>query len=225
MKRHFLTLGIITILCGCSESNKQTFPPDGSVFTKNFIQIYKIPSDIKLWSFSERYIAITFEGKEITNDDSGVKAQYDNLAEKYQDLSYNDYLPRYSTRAIGKEYVSIDIICNKDFDESHGAGTSLNGIVKICANSYQKFITSGYDDSFESPKLPDEFSVLGFYNGKGRYPIFKYLNEITEEDLVLFEPEIYLFFESIPVAGKYEFTISINSRDDVVSEKVIIDFE
>ena len=225
MKKYVLMAGLIALMCSCSESNvPAASPPDGKVFTKNFIQTYVIPSDIALVSPANGCIAIVFDGDTVENTDE--KSEYDNLAEKYQDLSYNDYLARYSTQAIGKEFSAIDIVCDNDFDESHSAGMPLNDIVKIRANSFQKFIKSGYDDSFESPELPGESSNFGFYNGKGHYPIYKSLNDVTEEDLVLIEPTVYLLFESGPaVAGWYGFTINVNSSNDILSKKINLYFE
>jgi hypothetical protein len=227
MKRLKILFVISTIAfsCGCTTNTWPNGPIDGAGFTKNFIQTYTIPSDLALRFYAGKYIEIIFEGEDLHNIGPRERTAYDDLAEKYMDLSYNRRTVHFSTRAIGKEYSRIDIICNKRFDESHDAGESLNDIVKICANSFRNYIKSNYDDSFKSPDLPREFFGLYLYRSQGHYPIFKFLDQVTKEDLILIETTVYLYFTSKPVAGEYEFTITISSDEEPLSKTLTVNFK
>lgn len=222
MRQVILLIMVFSFLFGCSDNNNDQRPPDGSVFSENFIQSYVIPSKIALGNTARGYISVKFIGQEIKNTDMFAKSDYDKLATRYDDLAYNSNLVKNSTCAIGKEYLEIKIFCNKAIDDNHNAGESLNDVVKLCGNSFKEYIASKYDANFKSPTIPSEFEGLDFYNGKGASPVFKLLSEVTANDLILVEPELYLLLPDILESGDYEFTVTVTSSNEILSEKIIV---
>lgn len=56
-----------TLLCGCHTGSSTVPPPDGSVFSENFVQIYLMNEAMTLSQHAERYIRIDFQGDLISN--------------------------------------------------------------------------------------------------------------------------------------------------------------
>ncbi len=202
--------------------------PDGKVISPNFVQVYMIPDRIELYALDsphERYISVAFSGTKYNNRQASMMVEFDKLAQKYNDLSYNEKLFPNTNLALGTDYSSVRITCDKPFDEGHPAGKSLGDVVWLCANSYKMFIESGYDTSY---KFPDYVDDHWFFDRKtGLYPVFKVLDEVMVEDLTLIEPSPVLYFSETPEApGDYLFTIEILSDEaPKLSGKVTVAFK
>ena len=209
MKTKLLILAFVGLMCSCTISTSR--PPDGTVFSKNFVQTYYIPSEIEMYQGGDEepyrnYACMEFQGERFYRKDD---VKYNALAEKYNDMSYNGRVIPGINEALGVEYSAINITCDVAFDEEHPAGESLGDVVMLCATSFKKFIESGYGKNGRD-NYPDELNdAWWFGNMFGMSPVFKLLNEVTREDLILVEPTMYLYFTKIPAPGEYEFTINV----------------
>lgn len=111
------------------------------------------------------------------------------------------------------DFVSIDILCNDDWDNNHPTGSSLKDITQFIAVSIAPFINTGYKFCDYSSKTLSPFfdKVYPFasadYGERDEYPVDKLLKDITINDLHLlgcgdrFNPEINHFCDLfIPVS-------------------------
>ncbi len=224
-KPGLLILAIAALALGCGPKR---IIPDGMESSRNFVQVYIIPSEIFLYAADaprNRYIGVVFIGHQVNNRQVSMKEEYDRLAEKYDDTTYDGKLFPDSNRALGRDISAINITCDTAFDEDHPAGESLGDVVMLCANSYKMFVESGYDRSYTFPGYVDEHWC--FERKIGLYPIFKPLEDVTRDDLVLIEPAIFLYFAEVPAPGDYEFSIEVRSGEDEESltGKVTVSFE
>ena len=84
------------------------------------------------------------------NSSGAEKEVYDSLCRKHNDLHYNQYrsFPKevndYSVTYNCRDFLSIEVVCDKDVDEQHRAGASLCDIVRFMSWSPYKYLASGY---------------------------------------------------------------------------------
>ncbi len=137
-----------------------------------------------------------------------AKEKYEELCIKNGDTSYNkeDRLRpewdntsgKYTSYVYVQNFVAIDVVSNRDFDENHPAGTSLADIVKYSCHSYWGFVSGGYKD-FDST-----------------YYLSGYLNEMPEEGLRLITVSwpIILQFPPIPPTAEGVHTLTVTLTTD-----------
>ncbi len=221
---------LLAFACGCSDSKEPQVhveAPDGTVFTNNFIQAYRVPERLAGEAAADGYLRLAFDGRILRNTetDAAARAEYDLLSVKYGDTAFDGYLVPHSTEALGTVCTAIDIVCDKAFDEAHAAGASLGDLVKVCAVSFRKFVSEGYAPARAGEAFPAEFDGLGFYNGLGAAPLFAKLTELKPDDLTLIEPEFYLFFTKKPQAGRYVFSIAVRTENGDLKAEVPVEFK
>lgn len=221
---------LFAFACGCSDSEGPQVhaeAPDGTVFTKNFIQAYVVPERLTGKATPDGCLRLAFDGRTLRNTetDAAGRAEYDLLSAKFGDDSYDGYLVPHSTEALGVDCSAIDIVCDKAFDQTHAAGASLGDLVKVCAVSFRDFIAGGYDRTSAGAAFPAEFDGLGFYNGLGAAPLFKKLTELRPEELTLIGPEVCLYFTTKPEAGQYRFTVTVRTGRSDLKTEVSANFE
>ena len=210
MKTKLLILALAGMMCGCATSTSEL--PDSSSFSVNLIQEYIMPSGVRAYQYEREYICMEFRGRSVDYRGEESGPEYQALAEKYNDLSYNRNVVGPFPQVLGVEYSAIDVTCNVALGEEYPAGKSLGDMIKLCAISWARYIANGYDHTLINPPL-EPYSVWWF-EGVREYPVFKFLNEVTREDLILVEPTMYLYFTKTPPAGEYEFTINVLLGED-----------
>ncbi len=163
------------------------------------------------------------------------KEFFDDAAEKYGDRYYNDtvYLDHsgnISCEPLATPIVSIEVVCDRDFDGSHTAGTPLNDILIFRSSSPKKFIDSGYKDVFDWTGIDEEYEYhvrdlyLSGLKGGFLHPVVKRLDEITTEDMTLLVGQcgyrcsaanlFLLTFDTPPTeSGSYDCTVTIRFED------------
>ena len=68
---------------------------------------------------------------------------FKDLSARHNDTNYQkELIPGFA--CFYKDFVSIDVICNEDFDDNHKAGTSIADIVRYQARSPFRWISNGY---------------------------------------------------------------------------------
>ena len=165
------------------------------------------------------------------------KEKYDQLCIKHNDLSYNqDHIiigdpPRdyESVTHFECDFTKITVTTDKDFDETHPAGTDLSDVVRFMSWSPCKYILSGYSDYYHYDKsdVSDAFDTMMrrslskecFNEDMEYFPIDKLVKDLTADDLILvgYNPLAYLgmlYFDKLPSEqGEYEIAVSIKTDD------------
>ena len=127
--------------------------------------------------------------------------RYEEYCRKRGDVSYEQRVlvhkggsiftgPTYLT----EDFVSVAVISDTDYDESHPAGTNLSDICRFMAFSPYPFIASGYRNRFDygTSSISEEFCEFAQANYGSLpdeefacHPIDKPLSDVTLEDLKL----------------------------------------
>ena len=155
------------------------------------------------------------------------------MCRKHNDLSYNQKISvinGYVFTAqtfLSEDFDSIKVTSDKDYDEKHPAGESLNDLCRFVAFSPYKFISSGYKDYYNYSKdnVSKTLAKLAGYFGisEGQkltcHPIDKMLSDVTAKDLILLGydnpyPLFRLHFESKPVvSGEHQITVEVRTDE------------
>ena len=210
------------LLVGCSTEIIE--PIGGADFSKSFIQVYIIPDETTVCAFEneKNAIFISFEGENILYGEE----PFASFSEHYGDTSYNRKIVHFINRAVADEYISLDIVCDKDFGDNHPAGTSLNDITELYGTSYFNYIQSGYEEKFnwnDAPEELEEFSMIGTWSS-AHFPVKKLLSELMPSDLILLNRYAYLKFTEEPSSGEYLFTITFRTADKMLSKDVTVNY-
>lgn len=214
----------ILLLVGCNEHTNTPLAPDGSVYSENFVQLYLINDRISLSSQLDRYITIEFKGKLISNRVEADREEYKRVSDQFGDNYYNGTLLANCNYAIANKIEGISIVCNSEFDSTHGIGESLGDLVKICAVTCYDYIQNGYKLA-NSESYPGAFKNLILNNGNGYQPVFKFLDAFKAEDSMLSDTVCYLYFTEMPEkSGEYVFQVSVRSAGIVQTEEITLSF-
>ncbi len=197
---------LIPLFMGCDTGN------NGMGFSKNFIDSYLIPNEIFTWIPVLKIEFLRWHG--IMTDTTITEwADFKTYSEKYGDTHYNRNKAQ-PIVVIADPLTSISIVSDKDYDELHPAGTPLDDVAVLFAFSPYKFIQNDYkDDEDEVPNWMyeyNEYYTVGGTHGFKR--IFKYLNELTQEDMTLLDVHSFqiIFPENNPVSGEiHNLTVTI----------------
>jgi hypothetical protein len=161
------------------------------------------------------------------------RALYDELCEKYGDMSYNreefvsigfkPSFPAYSP-------ASIEIVSGADFDDEHPAGTSLADIVTYDGYSSKPFIDSGYQMYYWEDK--GRFYYHEGTHEKPYYPVNKKVSELTAEDLTLIYGTGYLlaychlYFPVPTLSKQHNIKVTLtDERGKKFSDTITMNFE
>lgn len=140
------------------------------------------------------------------SSDSTKFARYKKYVEFYGDTTYHSMHFIDESAACASPLSSITVVADRDFDETHPAGTVLNDLFQISYPRFYQYIKSGY-----KPKT--------------RMNSFQ-LDSICElavfKDISLFAQYTTLIFKSTPATpGKYTFTVTFDfGADPLTGEKV-----
>lgn len=145
--------------------------------------------------------------------------KYVELCDRYHDVTYTAvrtfplYVSEYGFRYLMDNIVSIDVVTETNYDAEHPAGSSLNDICVLEAESPYKHIKSGYTLTHDWPKA----EVGQRQKDKGSIPFSKPLTECTAEDMILMGDGAYslckIKLEKMPTAGsKQLITITLTEE-------------
>jgi hypothetical protein len=227
MKTLSTALFALLFLCFSScQIETEPVTEGGSVFSKSFVNYF-----IKTTSIAGDYyndcqaIRIVAKGDVVSNQKS---AEFIELIDHFGDNAYNRRRMTHPYPAIANEFDAIEITSNKDFSEDLSAGASLAGVLKLLAISPAKYIKSKYTEPFKwAENEPEEFKGLSFNNDRGYYPVFKTVSELTAEDMLLINPDLFfLRFTEIPSINKeHTFIITLKYGGKSLSTNVDVVFE
>ena len=194
MKKIFTYLLIclcILFLTACPYTGAET------IRMRSFVTGFGEPAAFRMELTDRNNIALYWEGRETrfaTFRSQGLdRVRYDELAARYNDLSYNRII-RFVAHT-GRDYVSngiasIEVVSDADFDTDHPAGTSLAHFVHLLSASPIRFIESGYRETFDWNNRPviflRETSIFDLFGGNShRFPVNRLLAELEPDDFRL----------------------------------------
>ena len=144
------------------------------------------------------------------------KLKYQNLCEKFNDLSYNKevrFIMAPTNVFLAEVITGIDIISDTDFGDDCPAGASLGNIVFIDAYSAYDFVQGGY----KSKDPSDDYSPTNWTR------INKRISELGENDLALAPLHYITFlslnFDLIPEEKNHNLTVTLTLDDGRVLTK------
>jgi len=164
--------------------------------------------------------------------------RFAELKEYYNDTKFNDTL--YSAinyflpygAPLADPIASVEVTCDRDFDATHPAGTSLNDCFRFLSSSVKPFIDSGYKKTFDWTGIDPKhwYHVHGspykcrLHNSEHLHPVDKPLVQTTQEDMTLLvgsfdygsgRSVFLLRFETVPAEkGEYTFTTVVRFAGD-----------
>lgn len=224
--------GVLSLLCavGCDFAKMKKCAP----YVAEYIEV----DGVKMRNTSEKMsieiIPMINKGMLYNFLSEGKDAyKYESLCRKHNDLSYNQKISvinGYVFTAqtfISEDFDYIKVTSDKDYDEKHPAGESLNDLCRFVAFSPYKFISSGYKDYYNYSKdnvsktLAKLAGYLGISEGQKLtcHPIDKMLSDVTAKDLILLGydnpyPLFRLHFESKPVvSGEHQITVEVRTDE------------
>ncbi|WP_300750088.1 hypothetical protein [uncultured Alistipes sp.] len=206
MKRHLLFLTVAALgIIGCSETDDAP-EIDGGRYSTCFIQDYVEAEKITAFADNESGMGFVAEGTLIDGT---------LLASTYGDTGFNSHIAPHSTQVIANQFISMELVCDSDYDDQHKAGSSLADIVFLAGASPRDFIRSGYLSSFDWNLAP-EFYVgnRSFASYHAKYaPVYLRLSEIDGDSLMLLDPRFFLVFTTPPTSGAaHSFTLTITDN-------------
>ena len=215
----FFLFTLFSSLLSCDVYVVVVEPPTGTVQSPYYVQVYIIPDNFSLYEdkfHSNCVLDITFTGEELWHAYDLTSDEFYEIAHSFGDGSYTGYILPGSNQAITEAIASIDVVCDKDFNEQHPAGSSLGDIIMFCATSPYEFIQGGYkdEDMVKNSDYPDYWKYMLMNQGIGYKPIELLVNSVNEENSIMLYPYCYLYFEEEPAqSGEYIFTVTIRTSE------------
>lgn len=222
----FITFALLFFGCRYEEDE----PEIGVFDSPCFVQLYINATDFILYDddriddAGNYAIRIVFEGEMIRAYHWKEKRVpvFNGLAVLYKDTNYNKKLMPGYNRALTSMLDTIQITCDKDYDEQHKAEASIGDMVTFCATTPYHFIQRGYrEEEYPNQKYPDYWQRMWMHQVKGYEPVEMPANEFDKEKTLLTYPFCHLYFKKRPQhGGDYTFTVSIQFNGKVVSKKI-----
>lgn len=168
---------VLSVLTFCSCSWGEDY------WTDSYVEAYDEINGLRIHQFTLGSITFIGTGRSASIKSTGEdKVWFDRICHENGDFTYSrEVCLMYGMPGINAytpDIVSIDVLCEDDFDSSHPAGSSLNDYIKIKYRSVWSYIAAGYTG-------PDPYPDLRVKT--------RQLSEITPEDMriLLVGPELH----------------------------------
>lgn len=208
MKKTIVHVLALLFICSSCSSDKQE---DGH-WVQHYIATYAAGEYILLPLHEHKGFALTLDNtKFISSPDKypGIKAdRYLEIAERNGDMSYNrfaDYAWGFRT-AYADNFASMHLTSDKDWDQAHPAGSSLDDLIWMNAACYDQYIRNGY-------------------TGEGCNYIKKLLHQLSPDELRVvdeFNLNPCFYFLSVPLTDEeHTLTLTITTTEGAVHKPTI----
>ncbi len=189
-------------LCGCEP------PISGSFFTEHYITTYVIVDTVVLHPYysNPNWIDLDFK----TGNPFCSVEEYRILTQRYGDTHYNrKKVP--GDIALSEPITILSVTSDRDFGNSHPAGTPLNEFVKISCRSYYPFISSGYK------RVEDENGILSALE-----LIRTYIDDPEAQEIALVAASSpYLDLSGLPETDEeHHLTVTLRSGEKTIVSHV-----
>lgn len=197
----------ICVFTACKDDNNFI---DGKSISKNYIgkyqevdSIYASTSSKDTFYISESCIYLYFIGKLVLFRGTEDQEKFQHYSTVFGDTSYNQEIDLMASPVrVANHCQTLTLLCDKDYDAKHPAGTSLNDIVEIEYRSPYYFIKNGYsEEGLSETQKPHRK---------------KRLSEMMEEDFLLIEPDVTLRILAPPLATSvytFKLTLKTDKKD------------
>lgn len=216
----YLTIFAITLfLSGCRKEQ----PISGTVQSNHFVQVYVEPKDFELRQLSgvENAIQARFTGTTFECRPSNTK--FYEYAKLFNDLSFTGYVLPFDDKALTEPLTTVKIVCDKDFDATHKAGSNLGDVIMFCATSPYEYIQSGYKKGPYT--YPDYWKSLVMNQGRGYKAIEVLAKDVNKNNTRMLYPIFHLYFKKKPAtSGEYLFTVTIKTKDVEMVKQIYYTF-
>ncbi|MCC8034790.1 MAG: hypothetical protein LIO77_02510, partial [Rikenellaceae bacterium] len=139
MKR-FLTLTfIIHLVCSCGEED---IIYTGTYFSTGFVSEYFLPEMLYFQPYTDHIIRVEVHGRAYGSGQPQSE-QYKELARKWGDISYNQYLSPGINGALAVEPEGMRVVCDADLP-GYPVGTPLDDMILMYGWTYKEYIDSRY---------------------------------------------------------------------------------
>lgn len=184
--------------------------------SSHFVQTYVVPNDFILDTLAgcDNLVRIRFRGEHISMLHSTDKSRFDSLAKSFNDTSYTKTVLPNSNQAITEALVSAKVVCDKDYNPTHPAGSDLGEMVLFLATSPYDFIQSNYNEALTHYSYSKLWIDMMLDQRFGYKPMELLLKEVNAETMRMLYPTAYLYFKEHPAkAGRYSVSVSLQLAD------------
>lgn len=208
MKKTIVHVLALLFICSSCSSDKHE---DGH-WVQHYIATYTAGEYILLPLHEHKGFALSLDNtKFISSPDKypGIRAdRYLEIAERNGDMSYNrfaDYAWEFRT-AYADNFASMHLTSDKEWDQAHPAGSSLDDLVWMNAACYDQYIRNGY-------------------TGEGCNYIKKLLHQLSPDELRVvdeFNLNPRFYFLSVPLTDEeHTLTLTITTTEGAVHRPTI----
>lgn len=222
MKTLLFLLIALSVVSSCNKADSETDDEQAGVwlttFTGNYMDGFIKPIGLKMnykKSNDDHGAIVLALDRELDEGTtylaSAANAKYNEYAKYYGDTTYTGRHDMSEIEVVcAAPLKSINVVADRDFDESHPAGASLNELFTFKYVAFYSFVKNGYKNGGGSD-VPAEYpadSVAALSDFRGASLFSDYVAP--------------LFFNKLPASpGKYTFTVTLNfGEDPLTGEKV-----
>ena len=218
----FLTVFACTAIFGCNNGAK-----DEDRYTMKspyYVQTYIAANDFDLKAVEGNgnyIVGIFFKGERISILPPADKVRFEELAEAFGDGSYTGTVLPDANKALADALSSVSVVCDKEYDAAHEAGSSLDDLVTFCATSPYEFIRGGYKDTVRNDDYPEYFKEMAMNQDVGYKPVEMPVGAVNKNNSSMLYPICHLYFKRRPAQdGEYVFTITVKTEDMEIVKKI-----
>lgn len=232
MKKTLLIATLLALLSGCDEHEVRD---DFGVYRRSYAMMFSETKNVELTESVHKpsiFIQINLDMSSscsLYSETADGKKGYDAMCQKYGDMTYNRegvVYPGGDPSFQMYSFISVDIISDAAYNDSHPAGTSLADLFIFDAKSSKPYIDSGYK------KYETVWEVDGSILRYEHYPVHKKVSDLKPYDLMMLYGEWNcivgrFYFKSLPNLSKtHTFTVTFtDERGETFSDSIQMTFE
>ncbi len=194
--RWTILFAITATMVACEKETEKFEAPDSSSYQESFMTGYIDVDEVVLFgSSSNALLGFEFQGEEVNynSSDPNKLARYKEFSAKYNDQSYNNQtIPNWGC---GPAVSAIRVTSTIDLGTAYPAGVLLNEFITVHTTSFYPFIRNNYQ------RLDP--------TGGMEVAIEKPLNELTAEDMKLWNKTGYFTLENAPFESIREIPLRV----------------
>lgn len=201
MKKTILSAALL--LCAALQFSCEHYEGEnGAAYSKYMINCYIECENFSLKSLDQT-LKLRFEGKAIN---PGNFDEFYPIARANNDTTYNRELVNLRYVSINDSLSHISIVCDKDINPNHPAGTELNDIFTFKAKTVYNIIQQNYN-SYEAEKIEIPAKEVNFAKTR------------------IIHPECELVLNQLPEkSGTYTFEVTIKLSEKTLKNTVTMEF-
>ena len=222
-----LLVPVLCLLCGCTITHEYK--------SKSAVKVYREYDSIYLGKTDkEEEFRLVFcmnleSCRQYDFFDTGKEAEvFDSLCAAHGDVGFNrvfeinDGTPVLLEVAVTPDPVFVDVVTEKDFDDSHAAGESLRDIVTCQYKPYYEYIRNDY--TWRGKKIKKNYYEHVYYFLGNET---KRLSSMNEDDYKLWQDVIpFRLIKKPSSPGDYPVKVTLHTeKGDVFESCIVLSFD